>query len=104
MSKQIAELTRSQCEAILNDDWVIADDCDGMVNCEEIKSMARMAIKFINLNDKCCKISDISYVNGLKRGFSLGQTNNQDDFHNEVERYRKGIRDEIKNTSGVNNE
>ena len=45
---------------------IIADDCDGMVNCEEIKSMARMAIKFINLNDKCCKISDVSYVDGYE--------------------------------------
>lgn len=34
------KLSNEQLKKIINDEWLLMDDCEGLVNCEEIKNMA----------------------------------------------------------------
>lgn len=37
-------LTKEGIQKILNDDWLLMDDCEGLENCTVIKELARMAL------------------------------------------------------------
>ncbi|MFW2594477.1 hypothetical protein ACN5FX_10505 [Klebsiella pneumoniae] len=37
-------LTKEVIQKILNDDWLLMDDCEGLENCTVIKELARMAL------------------------------------------------------------
>ncbi|CAH3268174.1 hypothetical protein [Klebsiella pneumoniae] len=37
-------LTKELIQKILNDDWLLMDDCEGLENCTVIKELARMAL------------------------------------------------------------
>jgi hypothetical protein len=34
------KLNNEQLKKIISDEWLLMDDCEGLVNCEEIKNMA----------------------------------------------------------------
>lgn len=41
-------LTKEGIQKILNDDWLLMDDCEGLENCTVIKELARMALAAID--------------------------------------------------------
>ena len=41
-------LTKEVIQKILNDDWLLMDDCEGLENCTVIKELARMALAAID--------------------------------------------------------
>lgn len=38
------ELSRDKIKEIINDDWLLMDDCEGNKNCDVVKEMARIAL------------------------------------------------------------
>ena len=38
------ELSRDKIKEIINDDWLLTDDCEGNKNCDVVKEMARIAL------------------------------------------------------------
>ncbi|WP_341541174.1 hypothetical protein [Klebsiella grimontii] len=41
-------LTKEVIQKILNDDWLLMDDCEGLENCTVIKELARIALDAID--------------------------------------------------------
>jgi hypothetical protein len=41
------ELSRDKIKEIINDDWLLMDDCEGNKNCDVVKEMARIALASI---------------------------------------------------------
>lgn len=41
-------LTKELIQKILNDDWLLMDDCEGLENCTVIKELARMALAAVD--------------------------------------------------------
>lgn len=91
----------------INDDMAYAfhhalsDAALGADEVEEIKTGLRAA--FANVaapqpvavpdDDKTNMLCDSAYVNGLQAGFSMGQMNQEAEYAQTVEHYRKGIRE-----------
>ncbi|HDX4638619.1 TPA: hypothetical protein ROH13_004660, partial [Enterobacter hormaechei subsp. steigerwaltii] len=38
------ELSRDKVKEIINDDWLLMDDCEGNKNCDVVKELARIAL------------------------------------------------------------
>ena len=38
------ELSRDKIKEIINDDWLLMDDCEGNKNCDVVKELARIAL------------------------------------------------------------
>jgi hypothetical protein len=41
------ELSRDKIKEIINDDWLLMDDCEGNENCDVVKDLARMALAWM---------------------------------------------------------
>lgn len=83
------ELTAEQLQLIINDDWLLMDDCEGMQNCAEVKTLARMALRS-DINDYLC---DSAYVSGMQAGWNFGVVEDSAGFQSSLEHYRKGMRE-----------
>lgn len=83
------ELTAEQLQSIINDDWLLMDDCEGMQNCAEVKTLARMALRS-DINDYLC---DSAYVSGMQAGWNFGVVEDSAGFQSSLEHYRKGMRE-----------
>ena len=46
-------LTKEVIQKILNDDWLLMDDCEGLENCTVIKELARMALAAMDSEPDC---------------------------------------------------
>lgn len=46
-------LTKEVIQKILNDDWLLMDDCEGLENCTVIKELARMALAAMDSEPVC---------------------------------------------------
>ncbi|WP_438439424.1 DUF551 domain-containing protein [Klebsiella quasipneumoniae] len=46
-------LTKEVIQKILNDDWLLMDDCEGLENCTVIKEVARMALAAMDSEPDC---------------------------------------------------
>lgn len=46
-------LTKEGIQKILNDDWLLMDDCEGLENCTVIKELARMALAAMDSEPDC---------------------------------------------------
>ncbi|EIJ6690128.1 hypothetical protein LI686_000174 [Escherichia coli] len=44
------ELSRDKIKEIINDDWLLMDDCEGNKNCDVVKEMARIALASVRGN------------------------------------------------------
>ena len=83
------DLTTAQLQSIINDDWLLMDDCEGMQNCAAVKTLARMALKS-DTNDYLC---DSAYVSGMQAGWNFGVVEDSSGFQSSLEHYRKGMRE-----------
>ncbi|QIG65643.1 EaA protein [Salmonella phage PT1] len=83
------DLTAAQLQSIINDDWLLMDDCEGMQNCAAVKALARMALKS-DINDYLC---DSAYVSGMQAGWNFGVVEDSEGFQSSLEHYRKGMRE-----------
>lgn len=43
-----AQLSREKIKAIINDDWLLMDNCEGFKNCDEVKELAIMALSALS--------------------------------------------------------
>lgn len=58
-------LTKEVIQKILNDDWLLMDDCEGLENCTVIKELARMALAAMDGESWCLPLD---YLQGHKDG------------------------------------
>ena len=58
-------LTKEVIQKILNDDWLLMDDCEGLENCTVIKELARIALAAMDSESWCLPID---YLQGHKDG------------------------------------
>lgn len=58
-------LTKEVIQKILNDDWLLMDDCEGLENCTVIKELARMALAAMDSESGCLPLD---YLQGHKDG------------------------------------
>ncbi|EPN1400934.1 hypothetical protein [Klebsiella pneumoniae] len=58
-------LTKEVIQKILNDDWLLMDDCEGLENCTVIKELARMALAAMDGESGCLPLD---YLQGHKDG------------------------------------
>ncbi|HAS0917481.1 DUF551 domain-containing protein [Enterobacter asburiae] len=47
------ELSRDKIKEIINDDWLLMDDCEGNKNCDVVKEMARIALASLEAEPVC---------------------------------------------------
>lgn len=60
------ELSRDKIKEIINDDWLLMDDCEGNKNCDVVKEMARIALASLEAEPVC--VIDQSNLDYLKSG------------------------------------
>ena len=60
------ELSRDKIKEIINDDWLLMDDCEGNKNCDVVKEMARIALASLEAEAVC--VIDQSNLDYLKSG------------------------------------
>lgn len=53
-------LTKEGIQKILNDDWLLMDDCEGLENCTVIKELARMALDAMDSEP-------VAWINGCNK-------------------------------------
>lgn len=46
------ELSRDKIKEIINDDWLLMDDCEGNKNCDVVKELARIALASIEADPR----------------------------------------------------
>ena len=59
-------LTKEGIQKILNDDWLLMDDCEGLENCTVIKELARMALAAMDSSESV--ELPLDYLQGHKDG------------------------------------
>ena len=59
-------LTKEGIQKILNDDWLLMDDCEGLENCTVIKELARMALATMDSSESV--ELPLDYLHGHKDG------------------------------------
>lgn len=59
-------LTKEVIQKILNDDWLLMDDCEGLENCTVIKELARMALAAMDSSESV--ELPLDYLQGHKDG------------------------------------
>lgn len=73
-------LTKEVIQKILNDDWLLMDDCEGLENCTVIKEVARMALAAIDSSESV--ELPLDYLQGHKDGLEwaarLAEANHPD--------------------------
>lgn len=47
------ELSRDKVKEIINDDWLLMDDCEGNKNCDVVKELARIALASLEAEPVC---------------------------------------------------
>lgn len=57
-------LTKEGIQKILNDDWLLMDDCEGLENCTVIKELARMALAAMDSEPVAWDYEWASYITG----------------------------------------
>lgn len=99
--------TKEVIQKILNDDWLLMDDCEGLENCTVIKELARMALAFIEMRDQIIEIAkcflvidDIRKIIRILNDKDWNDTNGfrciQTDVGKELESVIDGLIDQIK--------
>ena len=79
------ELSRDKIEEIINDDWLLMDDCEGNKNCDVVKELARIALASLEAEAVAYIIQD-AQARGLGRpGFLSFDTSISDEDINEYE-------------------
>lgn len=73
-------LTKEGIQKILNDDWLLMDDCEGLENCTVIKELARMALAAMDSSESV--ELPLDYLQGHKDGLEwaarLAEANHPD--------------------------
>ena len=62
------ELSRDKIKEIINDDWLLMDDCEGNKNCDVVKEMARIALASLEAEKKILYRERNPY-NGMTTGW-----------------------------------
>ncbi|WHF77677.1 hypothetical protein [Escherichia coli] len=60
------ELSRDKIKEIINDDWLLMDDCEGNKNCDVVKELARIALASLEAEAVAYIIQD-AQARGLGR-------------------------------------
>ncbi|HHL1342950.1 TPA: DUF551 domain-containing protein [Klebsiella pneumoniae] len=70
-------LTKEAIQKILNDDWLLMDDCEGLENCTVIKELARMALAAMDSSESVELPIDYLQVHkdGLEWASQLAEAN-----------------------------
>lgn len=58
-------LTKEGIQKILNNDWLLMDDCEGLENCTVVKQLASMALAAMDSESGCLPLD---YLQGHKDG------------------------------------
>ncbi|GCT73631.1 DUF551 domain-containing protein [Escherichia coli] len=79
------ELSRDKIKEIINDDWLLMDDCEGNKNCDVVKELARIALASLEAEAVAYIIQD-AQARGLGRpGFLSFDASISDEDINEYE-------------------
>ncbi|HID3368634.1 TPA: hypothetical protein ACXEYH_000937 [Klebsiella pneumoniae] len=66
-------LTKEGIQKILNDDWLLMDDCEGLENCTVIKELARMALDAMDSEPVAWILTDPEFGHSVatRAGYTL---------------------------------
>ena len=69
-------LTKEGIQKILNDDWLLMDDCEGLENCTVIKELASMALAAMDSESGCLPLDYLQWhKDGLEWAAQLAEAN-----------------------------
>ena len=57
------ELSRDKIKEIINDDWLLMDDCEGNKNCDVVKELARISLASLELEHGMIRHFDLDMSN-----------------------------------------
>lgn len=99
-------LTKEVIQKILNDDWLLMDDCEGLENCTVIKELARMALAALDSEP----VSEVVSVFGdsesigereLKLLVSIQNMPYGTKFYRHAQPAQTGVDDDVRNIIGL---
>lgn len=62
-------LSREKIEKIINDDWLLMDDCEGNKNCDVVKHLARMALS--SLESRTVTVNPYPLATDKSQGWAI---------------------------------